>query len=48
MLCGVMSVRCEQKAAALMASEMLEVELEKVDHSIADALGEICNMVTGN
>jgi hypothetical protein len=43
-----MSVRCEQKAATLMASKMLEVELEKVDHSIADALGEIRNMVTGN
>ena len=48
MSCGVMAVRCEQKAAALMASKMLGVELEKVDHSVADALGEICNMVTGN
>ncbi len=48
MLCGVMSVRCQQKAAALMASKMLGVELEKVDHEIADALGEICNMIAGN
>ncbi len=48
MLCGVMSVRCEKKAAALMASKMLGVELEKADPEIADALGEICNMVAGN
>lgn len=47
-LCGVMSVRCEQKAAALMASKMLGVDLDKVGPDIADALGEICSMVAGN
>lgn len=48
MLCGVMSVRCEKKAATLMASKMLGVDLDKVGPEIADALGEICNMVAGN
>ena len=48
MLCGVMSVRSEKKAATLMASKMLGVDLDKVGPEIADALGEICNMVAGN
>jgi chemotaxis protein CheX len=48
MLCGVMSVRCQHDAAALMASKMLGVEIDKVGPDISDALGEICNMVAGN
>jgi chemotaxis protein CheX len=47
-LCGVLSVRCPRKAAALMTSKMLSVPLDKVDSEISDALGEICNMVAGN
>jgi len=47
-LCGVLSVRCAGKAAALMTSKMLGVALEKVGPDVADALGEVCNMVAGN
>jgi chemotaxis protein CheX len=47
-LCGVLSVRCSGKAAALMTSKMLGVELNKVGPQVADALGEVCNMVAGN
>jgi chemotaxis protein CheX len=47
-LCGVLSVRCDKKAAALMTSKMLGVELDKAGPEISDALGEICNMVAGN
>jgi chemotaxis protein CheX len=47
-LCGVMSVRCGSKAAALMTSKMLGVDLDKVGPEISDALGEVCNMVAGN
>jgi len=47
-LCGVLNVRCEGKAAALMTSKMLGVDLDKVGPDISDALGEICNMVAGN
>jgi len=47
-LCGVLSVRCEGTAAALMTSKMLGVELHKVGPEMPDALGEICNMVAGN
>ncbi len=47
-LCGVLSVRCEGKAAALMASKMLGVALDKVGPVVGDALGEICNMGAGN
>jgi chemotaxis protein CheX len=47
-LCGVLSVRCGLKAAALMASKMLGVDLDKVGADMPDALGEVCNMVAGN
>jgi chemotaxis protein CheX len=47
-LCGVLSVRCDGKAAALMTSKMLGVELDKVGAEVSDALGEVCNMVAGN
>ena len=47
-LCGLLSVRCNQKAAALMTSKMLGVALDKVGPEVSDALGEVCNMVAGN
>src|SRR5579863_4071465 len=47
-LCGVLSVRCDGKAAALMTSKMLGVPLDKVGPDVSDALGEVCNMVAGN
>jgi chemotaxis protein CheX len=47
-LCGVLSVRCSGKAAALMTSKMLGVGLDKVGLQVSDALGEVCNMVAGN
>jgi chemotaxis protein CheX len=47
-LCGVLSVCCDEKAAALMTSKMLGVPLDKVGAEVSDALGEICNMVAGN
>jgi chemotaxis protein CheX len=47
-LCGVLCVRCDRKSAALMTSKMLGIEVEKVGDELADAIGEICNMVAGN
>src|SRR5712672_743732 len=47
-LCGLLSVRCNQKAAALMTSKMLGVARDRVGPEVADALGEVCNMVAGN
>ena len=47
-LCGLISVRCNEKAAALMTSKMLGVPFDKVGPEVSDALGEICNMVAGN
>jgi chemotaxis protein CheX len=47
-LCGVLSVRCGEKAAKLMTSKMLGVEVDKVGADMSDAMGEICNMVAGN
>jgi chemotaxis protein CheX len=47
-LSGLLSVRCNEKAAALMTSRMLGVPLDKVGPEVSDALGEICNMVAGN
>jgi chemotaxis protein CheX len=47
-LCGVLSVRCSRRAAALMTSKMLNVDIDKVGPEMSDALGEVCNMVAGN
>jgi chemotaxis protein CheX len=47
-LCGVLSVRCNTKAAVLMTSKMLGVAVDKVGPEVADAIGEIANMVAGN
>jgi chemotaxis protein CheX len=47
-LSGVIGIRCEEKAAALMASRMLGIDLDKVGPEMSDALGEVCNMVAGN
>jgi chemotaxis protein CheX len=47
-LSGVLSVRCGQKAAMLMTSKLLGVALDKMSPEVADALGEVCNMVAGN
>jgi len=48
-LCGLLSFCCDKKAAALVTSKMLGVEQDKVSPTeMADALGEISNMVAGN
>lgn len=47
-LCGVITARCDQKTAILMASKMLGLPIEKVGQDFVDALGEVCNMVAGN
>lgn len=47
-LCGVLTLRCDAKSAALMASKMLGIEAEKAGPESWDAVGEICNMVAGN
>jgi len=47
-LCGILSVRCTRKLAALMASKMLGTDSDTAGPEIPDACGEICNMVAGN
>jgi chemotaxis protein CheX len=47
-LCGVLSIRCSGQTAALMTSRMLSVALDDVGPDVADALGEVCNMIAGN
>ena len=47
-LCGVLSVCCAEKAAIRMTSLMLGVTVDKAGPEMADALGEISNMVAGN
>jgi chemotaxis protein CheX len=47
-LCGVLRVCCDGKSAALIASKMLGVEVDKVGAEMTDAIGEIANMVAGN
>jgi chemotaxis protein CheX len=47
-LCGVLSIRCSDQAARIMASKMLGMPPEEVDNDSWDALGEIANMIAGN
>jgi len=47
-LCGILSVRCNKHSAAMMASKMLGMDVDKVGPEMSDALGEVCNMVAGN
>lgn len=46
-LCGILTVCCDATAAALAAKTMLG-DTAKSEEEVADALGEICNMVAGN
>lgn len=47
-LCGVLSIRCDDQAARIMACKMLGMPPEEVNDDCWDALGEIANMVAGN
>ncbi len=47
-LCGVLSIRCANQSARLMASKMLGMPPEEVDNDSWDALGEVANMIAGN
>ncbi len=47
-LCGVLSIRCANHSARLMASKMLGMPPEEVDNDSWDALGEVANMIAGN
>jgi chemotaxis protein CheX len=47
-LCGLLSIRCSRKTAALMASKMLAMEMSEADDEVFDAFGEVGNMVAGN
>lgn len=47
-LCGVLSLHCGERAAALMTSKMLGITPENVSTELSDAVGEISNMVAGN
>jgi chemotaxis protein CheX len=47
-VCGLLTISCGGKSAALMASKMLGVDVREGSREVLDALGEICNMVAGN
>jgi chemotaxis protein CheX len=45
---GVLSIRCTDQSARIMAGKMLDIPPEEVDNDSWDALGEIANMIAGN
>jgi len=47
-VCGIVTVRCNAKAATGMASRMLGIDTDQVGSHMWDAVGEICNMIAGN
>jgi flagellar motor protein MotB len=46
-LCGILTVCCDAKTAGLIAKSMVGDTAISEDE-VVDALGEICNMITGN
>jgi len=46
-LCGILTVSCDAKTARHIATCMLG-DAASSEEQAADALGEICNMITGN
>jgi len=46
-LCGILTVCCSKATAHQLAKAMLGAAAES-EEQVADALGEICNMVAGN
>ena len=47
-LCGMLSIRCANQSARIMASLMLGMPPEEVNDDSWDALGEVANMIAGN
>jgi chemotaxis protein CheX len=47
-LCGVLSIRCDSRAAEKMAGRMLGSAGAVDPKDVPDAIAEICNMVAGN
>ena len=47
-LCGVITVRCGDRSARVMASKMLGVDPDQAGPEMWDAVGEVCNMIAGN
>jgi chemotaxis protein CheX len=47
-LCGLLTLRCSKKSAALMATKMLGADGAGATAQMEDAVGEVCNMVAGN
>jgi chemotaxis protein CheX len=47
-LCGMMAIRCSAATAGQLASLMLGGDAAGNNSMVADALGELCNMVAGN
>jgi hypothetical protein len=46
-LCGILTVCCDAKTGGLIAKSMLG-DTANSQEEVADALGEICNMIAGN
>ncbi len=46
-LCGILTVCCDAKTAGQLAKSMLGATADSKEQ-VADALGEICNMIAGN
>ncbi|HUN60830.1 MAG TPA: chemotaxis protein CheX [Candidatus Sulfotelmatobacter sp.] len=47
-LCGMITIRCTSPAAAKLANQMLGEDAASNPSVMADAMGELCNMVAGN
>jgi chemotaxis protein CheX len=47
LLSGACVFRCDASSAAVVASRMTGVEFKRIDNTVKDAIGELCNMLAG-
>jgi chemotaxis protein CheX len=47
-LCGMVTIQCSSASASKLASLLLGTDAASNRSMIADAMGELCNMVAGN
>jgi chemotaxis protein CheX len=45
---AVLSLRCSDRAATRIASQMLAISVDEAASQMSDAVGEVCNMIAGH
>ncbi len=47
-LSGLIAIHCTKGMAVKIASQMIGIEIKKINHEVQDAIGELINVIAGN